>query len=62
MRRHAAVVLVGLILLGTAPCARADDVTDQIDEARKAYDAKDLATSSGSHPPAARLILIQSEK
>ncbi len=47
MHRHTAAVLVGLILLGAAP-AVADDVTDQINEALQAYEAKDLATAAAA--------------
>ena len=60
MRAHAAAVLVGLILPGTAVPACADDVTDQINEALKAYDAKDLATAALALGAAQDLIRQQS--
>ena len=59
MRTHAAALIIGVVLLG-AWAASADDVTDQIDEARKAYDAKDLATAATALGAAQDLIRQQS--
>ncbi len=40
--------VAGLILLAVPTRAAADDITDQIDEARKAYEAKDFATAAAA--------------
>ncbi|HKW55628.1 MAG TPA: hypothetical protein VJO12_18205 [Stellaceae bacterium] len=58
--RHVAALGIGMVLLGAAAPVLADDVTDQLDEARKAYDAKDLATAAAALGAAQDLIRQQS--
>ena len=58
--RAPAAILMGMVLLGLAAPARADDVTDQIDEALKAYQTKDLATAAAALSAAQDLIRQQS--
>jgi hypothetical protein len=57
VRRHwiggALILSLGL---GMSPAARADDVTDQLNEALKAYQKKDLATASAALDVAQTLI------
>jgi len=60
MRAHPAVFLIGAVLVGAAASAQADDVTDQINEALKAYEAKDLTTAAAALGAAAELIRQQS--
>jgi hypothetical protein len=60
MRASMAAVLIGAVVLGASPHASADDVTDQIDEAIKAYQAKDLATAAAALGAAQDLIRQQS--
>lgn len=60
MRSPAATCLLSALLvlgsLGTALPARADEVTDQIDEAVKAYHKKDYATAGAALDAASKLI------
>jgi hypothetical protein len=57
MKRFAAITLAALI---SAPiCAHADDITDQINEALKAYKAKDLETAMMALDSASTLIRQQ---
>lgn len=60
MSRQSAAMVIGMLLLGAAAPVWADDITDQIDEARKAYEAKDLATAAAALSAAQDLIRQQS--
>ena len=56
VRMIGAAGLGGLLLLGVVPAALADDVTDQINEALKAYEKKDYSTASTALDAAASLL------
>jgi hypothetical protein len=58
--RTTLLLLIGMVLSGAAAPALADDVTDQINEAQKAYAAKDLATAAAALGAAQDLIRQQS--
>jgi hypothetical protein len=56
MMRFVAAGVGGLLLIGAVSAALADDVTDQINEALKAYQKKDYVTASAALDAAASLL------
>jgi hypothetical protein len=56
MSKLKAVILSSVLVLGAASAGHADDVTDQIQEALKAYQKKDFATATAALDAAANLI------